>query len=176
MRDEYFDYLYSLVMDKDDRYTVLCEFLHSIDFEYVIPMDNNRYEDGISMRYRFAYDKSIPDSIVSRELDNKNCSVFEMMVALAIRMEEDVMCGTEYGDRTTIWFQEMIKSLTLDDMTNRNFDAERANKVIDAFLLRRYLPNGRGGLFTINDRPDTDLRRAEIWYQAMWYLNSIERR
>lgn len=175
MRDEYFDYLYSLVME-DDRYTVLCEFLDNVEFKYSLPMDSNRYEDGISLRYRFAYDKSIPEAVVSRELDNKECSVFEMMVALAIRMEDDIMCGTQFGDRTTLWFQEMLHSLTLDDMINQNFDEERATKVIDAFLLRRYQPNGRGGLFIVNDRPETDLRRVEIWYQAMWYLNSIERR
>lgn len=173
MRAEYFDWLYSLVMSDDESYIVLCEFLDDIDFNYIHQMDGNRLEDGISMRYRFAYDKSIPPAIISRELDNKPCSVFEMMVALAVRMEEDVMDSAEYEDRTGIWFRDMLKSLTLEDMVNRNFDKDRAEKVIDAFLLRRYQQNGRGGLFTINNHPESDLRKVEIWYQAMWYLNNV---
>lgn len=173
MREEYFDFLYSLVMGKDENYIVLCEFLDNVEFVVMQPMDNNRYEDGISMRYRFAYEKSIPMPAVAGELDDKPCSVFEMMVALALRMEEDVMCSTKYEDRTGVWFHDMLISLTLDDMTNRKFDAERAEKVINAFLLRKYQQNGRGGLFTINDRPDQDMRKVEIWYQAMWYLNNV---
>lgn len=170
MREEYFDYLYSLVMGKDDKYVVLCEFLDSIEFTYIHPMDSNRYEDGISMRYRFAFDTGVPKTALTREFDNKPCSVFEMMVALAVRMEEDMMETVEYGDRTDIWFKDMIKSLTLDDMTNRNFDENRAGKVIEAFLNRKYVKNGKGGLFTIHNSTD-DLREVEIWYQAMWYLN-----
>lgn len=172
MREDYFDWLYSLVMGRDDSYTVLCEFLDSIEFSYIHPMDGNRYEDGINMRYRYSFDTGIPKSAIARELDNQPCSVFEMMVALAVRIEEDMMETVEDGDRTGIWFKDMIKSLTLDDMTNRKFDEERAGKVVDSFLLRRYLRNGRGGLFTIQDPPD-DLRKVEIWYQAMWYLNDI---
>lgn len=173
MREDYFDWLYSLVMGRDEKYTVLCEFLDSVEFVVMVPMDNNRYEDGISLRYRYAYDKSISERLATRNLGDRGCTVFEMMVALALRMEEDIMCGTEYGDRTTIWFCDMLKSLTLDTMSNRNFDEDRAEKVINAFLLRKYQQNGRGGLFTINNRPDQDLRRVEIWYQAMWYLNNV---
>ena len=172
MREEYFDWLYSLAMGKDENYIVLCEFLDSIDFEYVNPMDSNRYEDGVTMRYRFAYDKSLPRAAIAGEIDNKQCSIFEMMVALAVRIEEDVMEDSSHEDRTSLWFKDMLKSLTLDDMTNRNFDRDRAEKVIDAFLLRRYQQNGRGGLFTVNDAPG-DMRRAEIWYQAMWYVNNL---
>ena len=160
-------------MGRDDNYVELCRFLDSIDFAVINPMDSNRYDDGISMRYRYGLHNSVPDAVVARELDSRPCSVFEMMVALSLRMEEDIMCSVRYGDRTGVWFHDMLISLTLDDMDNQNFDRYRAGNVINAFLLRQYQRNGRGGLFTINTRPDKDMRQVEIWYQAMWYLNDV---
>lgn len=35
----------------------LLRHLHNIDFQYMLPMDGNRAEDGIDLRYRFGYEK-----------------------------------------------------------------------------------------------------------------------
>lgn len=172
MRDDYFDWLYSLACDGREDLKFICALLHGIEFIYVIPMDDNRYADGISLRYRFGYDNDIPDAAIASELDTKPCSVFEMMVALALRMEEDVM-ATAKEDRTSIWFMQMLESLDLIDMTDDRFDENEARYIIDRFLNREYRRDGAGGLFTIKNRPDKDLRDVEIWYQAMWHLNDI---
>ena len=172
MRDDYFDWLYQLACDGNENYKYLCAFLHGKEFVYTLPMDDNRFEDGISLRYRFGYVSDAPNYIVTRELDNRPCSVLEMMVALALRMEEDVM-ATADEDRTSRWFMEMLKSLDLSYMTDNRFDEEEANRVIDNFLERKYRRDGAGGLFTIRNRPDKDLRDVEIWYQAMWHLNNV---
>lgn len=172
MRDEYFDWLYDLVCDGKGNYKCLCAFLHGIDFFYLIPMDENRYGDGISLRYRFGYDCDIPDYYISNEIDNRPCSVLEMMAALALRMEEDIMASND-GDRTSVWFMDMLKSLDLDKLTDDKFDEAEADNKVFKFLERKYERNGKGGLFTINDKPDKDLRNVEIWYQAMWYLNDV---
>ena len=95
-----------------------------------------------------------------------------MMVALAIRCEETIMDDTEYGDRTGQWFWKMISSLGLSSMSDDMFDKKYATYVINRFLNREYEPNGKGGLFTINNC-DEDLRNVEIWYQLCWYLDSI---
>ena len=52
------------------------------------------------------------------------------------------------------------------------FDKQYVTKVIGRFLNREYEPNGKGGLFIINNCND-DLRDVEIWYQLCWYLDSI---
>ena len=77
------------------------------------------------------------------------------------------------GDRTSVWFMDMLKSLDLDKLTDDKFDEAEADNKVFKFLERKYERNGKGGLFTINDKPDKDLRNVEIWYQAMWYLNDV---
>lgn len=173
---KYFEWLYSMVC-KDDRYRSLCDILFDREFTYTISMDGNRYEDGIDLRYRFGRDNDIPHPIIADVLDCRPCSIFEMMVALALRCEEEIMTNDEYGDRTYIWFGDMLKSLGLFDMINNRIDPDYVYDVLDNFLAHKYAPNGKGGLFTLNhSRFSTyDLRYVEIWYQAMWYLAELEK-
>lgn len=151
-------------------YHKLLEYLHDTEFTYSLPMDGNRADDGLNLRYRFAYKHTDIECI--EDYIYGECSVLEMMVALAIRCEEDYMDDGEIGDRTSQWFWGMINNLGLGDMYDQLFDEYRVASVIDRFLDRRYDPDGRGGLFRIRNCED-DLRGVEIWYQLQWYLNSI---
>ena len=171
--NEYFEWLLDLVCgkrySKKVSYRRLLSYLHSVTFNYSIPNDVNRANDGIDLRYRFAMIRGYRD--VPECLDGP-CSLFEMMAALAIRCEETIMDDTEYGDRTGQWFWKMISSLGLSSMSDDMFDKKYATYVINRFLNREYEPNGKGGLFTIRNCKD-DLRNVEIWYQLCWYLDSI---
>lgn len=174
VRNEYFEWLYDYVCagrahDKMS-YKKLFIFLHDIEFRYSIPKDSNRARDGIDLRYRFAMLKD--DTYVMDILDGP-CSVLEMMVALAIRCEETIMDNTLYGNRTGQWFWNMMYSLGLDYMCDELFDKIEASDIIDTFLDRRYMPDGKGGLFRIRGCPD-DLRDVEIWTQLCWYLDKFE--
>ena len=137
---------------------------------FLLPKDENRAEDGIALRYRFAYGYHSPAS-AETFLDGP-CSVLEMMVALAIRCEETIMDNPLIGDRTGQWFWGMIVSLGLGSMMDDRFDEDYVDFVINRFLNREYEPNGKGGLFTIKNCVQ-DLRDVEIWYQICWYLDSI---
>ena len=170
LRDEYFDWMYDLVCDGSVSYRRLLKHLYSIDFTYTVPMDGNRFEDGVNLRYRFAYENDYDYSIASRYLDNKPCSVLEMMVALAHRCEEQIMDNPEFGDRTYYWFEAMLESLGLMSMTDFKYDQRRVDDVISRFLNRDYEPSGRGGLFTI-DNCRRDMRSVDIWYQMCWFLD-----
>jgi len=72
-------------------YQKLLRHLHNIDFQYMLPMDGNRAEDGIDLRYRFGYEKEYEGSTIASYLDNSPCSVLEMLIALAFRCEEHIM-------------------------------------------------------------------------------------
>lgn len=170
--NEYFEWMYNLMCG--DRYVnisyrKLLTFLHDTEFIFYIPKDANRAEDGIDLRYRFIWEHDYPD--ITEYLDGP-CSVLEMMVALAIRCEENIMDNPDVGNRTGQWFWGMITNLGLGSMTDERFDEERARDIIDIFLNREYEPNGKGGLFTVRNC-DSDLRDVEIWYQLCWYLDSI---
>lgn len=174
IKKEYFDWLYSIIANKRIRFRDLCHALHDREFVYSIPLDANRYEDGINLRYHFGRDKHIPDATIAAVLDVAPCSMFEMMVALAYRLEEDIMYDSEIGGRTYEWFQMMIKNLGLYSMNDDvGVDERYFNMAIDRLLNHEYEPNGKGGLFLLK-HCEHDLRYVEIWYQAMWYLTEME--
>lgn len=178
MRDrilnEYFEWMSELVCDEkyitDKRYIKLLTYLHSTVFRYptYIPHDGNRAEDGVGLRYRFAYERGYDD--ISAYLVGP-CSVLEMMIALSIKCEEHIMEDLDIGDRKGQWFWNMIENLGLYSMDDEAFDKLYVSNVINRFLDRKYRDNGMGGLFTVPDCP-YDLRNVEIWYQMCWYLNS----
>lgn len=171
----YFEWMCGLVRGKPNivrRYKKLMEYLYHIDFRYKLFMDDNRAGDGIDLRYRFGYEKQYDDREIALYLDNRPCSVLEMMVALALRCEEHIMDDPRMGNRTAKWFWGMIESLGLYGMTDSNFDSTYVDDILTCFLERKYESDGAGGLFTISGCPH-DLRFVEIWYQMNWYLNSI---
>lgn len=173
VENEYFNWMCKLVRD-DNRpsYSKLLTYLNNREFTYILDMDGNRAEDGIDLRYRFAYENKYDYPVIAHYLDNRPCSILEMMVALALRCEEHIMDDPDIGNRTGQWFWGMISSLGLTDMNDSNFDGRYADTVIDRFLNREYKRNGEGGLFTM-ECCKHDMRDVEIWYQANWYLGRI---
>lgn len=175
--DEYFEWMYHLV-SSDEKYNKLSYrkllyFLHSVSFYPRMEMDDNRRIDGIDFRYRFGYENGYSDEYIRRYLDTRECSVLEMMIALAFRVEEQIMSNTLYGDRTGQWFWMMIVNLGLGKMDDQNYDERYVAMVIDNFLSGRYSPNGDGGLFIV-DHPAKSMPSVDIWCQFMWYLAENE--
>lgn len=173
--DQYCDWLVDIVSNgrfaKGISYTKLLSQLQSIPFRYgKMKKDKNRVEDGIYLRYRFARDDQ--DCCKFPVLRQGECSVLEMMIALAVRCEETIMDDPRYGDRTGQWFWQMISSMGLSCMTDDVYDEESVNRVVDRMMSRNYEPNGKGGLFTIRGF-EGDLREEDIWTQLCWYLDSI---
>ena len=168
--EEYFEWLCEIVYgsnySKRISYDKLLIHLHETEFRYLIPRDRNCAEHGIYLRYRFADDLS--------DYIEGPCSVLEMMVALALRCEENIMDDPVMRNRTSQWFWEMIVNLGLGAMYDERYDEAYVDDVIKRFLNREYDPDGSGGLFRIRDVYfDADLRRVEIWHQLCWYLDSI---
>lgn len=176
LNNKYFEWMYQLVCN--DRYSKRLSYrkllfhLHSIEFKYTIGLDGNRYEDGVDLRYRFGYKNSYEDPMIATYLDDRPCSVLEMLIALAIRCEEHIMDDPREGDRMGQWFWNMIVNLGIGSMNDAKFDEAYVNSVITKFMNREYKRNGEGGLFTV-EHCKYDLRSIEIWYQMCWYLNSI---
>lgn len=169
MDERYFDWIACLVCDGRyggrHSYRRLLACLHEREFTYLLPIDENRAIDGVDLRYRFVYETGaqyIP-------MQDEPCSVLEMMAALCLRCEEQIMDDPDIGNRTSEWFFAMIDSMGLRGMTDDAFNERIVQTRIDRCLERRYEPDGRGGFFTV---PGCryDMRKTEIWYQAMWYL------
>lgn len=175
---QYFEWMASIVIPdfkKRIEYSSLLETLDGEEFLPSMDMDYNRLNDGKGLRWRFGIDNGFGRASVSSYLDNKPCSMLEMMCALALRIEETIMLDPEIGDRTWFWFEEMVISLGLIDQTNTNFNHNWVIFKINMFNRRQYNPNGRGGLFTIDDM-SVDLRNLEIWYQMNLYIKQVDYR
>lgn len=176
LNNKYFDWMYRLVHNEKyyrrQSHRKLLAYLHDIEFTYTIGMDGNRAADGVDLRYRFGYEHKLESSSIATYLDDRPCSVLEMLVALAIRCEENIMDDPDIGNRTGYWFWSMIENLRLNTMTDDRFDKRYSENIISKFLNREYDRNGRGGIFIVPSCKN-DLRTAEIWYQMCWYLDSI---
>ena len=182
----YYDWLKMVCFNHSNtvsnKYTWLLYKLHSTKFIYTLRMDENRYIDGINLRGRFlneidSSDSSLVTNCIPPEL-NGGCSMLEMMVALAIKCEEEIMSNESIGDRTSMWFCEMLINMGLWKYTDLYISQSPNSKneistIIDNVLNRRYARDGTGGLFKTND--GTDMLTTDIWYQMCKYLSNFQK-
>ena len=101
-----------------------------------------------------------------------DATMLEVMVALALRCEENIMHDIDLGDRSFEWFYGMLCSSGLNVCYDEQFDKNEAGNIVARILERKYARNGKGGLFTLSN-PPKDLRKVEIWYQLLWYLDEV---
>ena len=176
LKKEYFTWLYDMVC-KERRssqisYRKLLSYLYDKQFRYLLEMDGNRAEDGEDLRWRFLLEAGYQDYETQLHHVLGECNVLEMMIALAIRCEENIMDDPCIGDRTGQWFWCMVVNLGLGSMVDDRFDFDYVDDAVERFLDREYAADGSGGLFTIKNC-EYDLRTIEIWHQLCWYLDSI---
>lgn len=162
---DYYNWLCGHVTSPNHPYKRLLKHLHDVYFFYTIPADANREQDGIDLVRRYNIENNLPDYYTP-----DHCSVLEMMIALAIRIEEQLMSDSSEGDRTGQWFWGMITNLGLAGMSDDRYDKGMVDNCLSIFLNRMYCSDGQGGLFTVKDSI-YDLTEVEIWMQASWFLN-----
>lgn len=177
---DYFDWLSEIAIPNEvtrGKYSKLLNDLHRTKFRYSIPRDRNRVEDGIDLRWRYACDVTREDNrrteiVNALYIPDGACTILELMVALAMRIDETIMSNPSYGDRTFQWFWNMVVSLGLGQMIDEQYDEDYVEMVLNRFMDRKYDQDGKGGLFTIKDC-EYNIRTAEIWHQLCWYIDSI---
>lgn len=180
LSQDYFDWLYSQIKYKKTNYTMLCKELCEKKFRWSIHNDDNRCEDGLNLRNIFIDENQLDESHTEVKYFLKaECTLFEVLVALAQRMN-DVMYDLEDQDnKSATWFHEMIKNLELDKFTDLHIYKERFDPLaeaeiddrLDTFLSRTYDFYGNGSLFPLKKRPRKDMANTEIWYQMMAWLD-----
>lgn len=166
VRLEYFAWLVNLVEGYDN--TQLLEYLHDIPFRWILPNDENRADDGCALRDRFLYETNYTDY----DLPEKECSVLEMLAALANRIN-DILIDIEDYDDTPRWFWELLENLQIDEFDDMTLTSTSMYDIVDdsinTFMDRLYDRNGFGGLFPLKNAKD-DQRDIELWYQMSAYL------
>lgn len=175
-RDLYYDWMCRMVTKTEESTNYSCLLQHLSETPFVVspkaPYDSNREEDGKNLRYIFADDIHLDYHYVEHVLTGE-VSVFEVLLALAIRGEE-IMRVWDLGDRTDLWFWTMIKNIGLIDFTDDNYFPSEIDNCLYRFMSRDYNPDGSNGGAFILENPPHDMQTTELWYQMCWYFNTIE--
>lgn len=149
-------------------YDQLLNVLFTTDFYAEMNMDINRCANGVALRDRYRNELELPVDCFSPAFYKKQCSVLEMIVGLAIDLEERILYNTNYGDRTARWINEMLCNLGLMSFSDKNFDDDAVYGILWRLMVHSYRPDGFGGLFWLPNS-GVDLRNLEIWEQALIY-------
>lgn len=173
---DYFDWLCEKVSasdaDGDSWYLLLCDLFRT-DFIAVIPRDENRALDGIQLREEYISEN--PDW---NDIDvNEPCSMLEMLIALANRMEFQADGTHNSRGASSGYFWELIDNLGLsacsDSKYALNLNETKSSRILTALNRlnhRTYRQNGHGGLFPLT-HPSSDQRKKEIFLQMQEYLS-----
>lgn len=180
LKEDYFSWLYGLVSKTPRSYMKLCRELHKYPFRWSVRNDDNRCADGISLRDRFIEEQNLDEAHLEvRYFLKGDCTVFEMMVALAERMDGITYDLKTHEDKKSKWFLEMLQNLKLSRFTDNSTPHEELDPVQEAtvcdtlqiLLDRTYGRSGAGSLFPLKRRHPDDMSRTEIWYQLMAWLD-----
>lgn len=157
------------LVEVDDNHTHLIQHLHNRTFHSVIPNDENREADGLLLRESFL-DRTGRKG--SSSLPKGQCTVLEMLIALAIRMEFQ-LSGRSDAISVSECFWLFLTNLDVNWVDNDAYvepgAIEDLDSKIDVFCYRKCDKRGHGGLFPLK-RSKVDQRRVELWYQMMAYL------
>lgn len=159
---EYYEWLVSQIfLPPNKSFNTLFDMMHSREFVWLVPNDDNRIQDSLDLRTEFLNGKK-------NKLDLEGATLLEILVSLSRRVSFTAGHSPEH------WAWVLIKNLRL----NKKFDPLTAeemvkiNDILEALVWRTYQQNGQGGFFPLK-RPDEDQTQVEIWYQMNKYV--IER-
>lgn len=160
MIDNYYQFLLSLV---GERSNPLYEYLFSVDYIWTNLSDSNRAQDGIDLRCLWAgLNKLDVDKYNMIFKEKPNCSMLELLVAFANRIENEYM-AIPGQNRIPTWFMQMLYNLGLAADVN-DFNKDHVDHVILFFIEHKI------GLFHI---PGVDLSKFQLWDQMNSWLNYI---
>lgn len=170
MVDLYYEWLLEGINDsKVDDHTKLLNYLYNTPF-YVsrnVEMDNSRIRDGLDLRYVYLDNKI--SSIPFNTRFTLDVSILEVLIALALKCENQIMYDPDMGNRVPVWFWLFLDNLGLLYFTDSNWDEELVSRMIFMWMNREYDYTGQGGLFPLRE-PGEDQRYVHLWNQLNAYI------
>ena len=154
----YFQWLMEKV--SANNYLLLCRSLYRQQYKWIIPRDENRANDGVYLRQVYM-DETAQD--ISDHF-HEPCSMLEMLVALVLRMEREVI-----DIPAAILFGKIIENLYLAEYDDEHFNEGNVYYRVDKFLKREYDTSGEGGPFPLYN-PSENQRKVELWEQMQQWV------
>lgn len=163
---EYFNWLCAKVLQRNQKsYHELLGILYRTEFVWLVPMDENRAEDGKELRLDFARETNVERDFL---FETQPCSLFEMFLGFAQR------ASFQTDSPVREWFWSFMENLHLDQFRHvSESDKIMIEEILDTFIWRTYDSHGWGGLFPLS-KIDRDQRKIEIWWQFCDYVAEHE--
>lgn len=152
------------------RYEKLIYTLVGMQFVPYDRMDQNRLTDARDLKYRFARSKHFPEELMDETLKSFGGSVLEVLVALSLRIYEETTSGFPTPIKPADLFWTMIETMHLENQVDPDFDEKYVLASVQRMMIHDFKRNGDGGLFQISDDSPHDMRKADMWYQAQWWV------
>lgn len=171
LKEEYLRWLESQLKDELSPQTTslwgLTNVLAEREFEQKVPMDDNRIQDGLDLRYYYATEVS-PTSSARLDRLLGPVSFLEVLIGLSRRM------AFQAGGSPGGWAWVLLGNLELQKMTDplTRVKQVKIERVMETVINRSYSPDGRGGFFPLA-WPDEDQTRVELWYQLHAYIAEL---
>lgn len=176
MEEEYFEWLVGIVHgdDPEEPFYNLLATMHNCIFRWTTDLDENRAADGRELRR--SWDEQCFAPMSDRKFDifmREPVSCLEVLIGLAIRIQDEIMWNPDKGDRVPVWFWQMVENLGLKDLDDDHFygskSSERVTEILENWMDREYSRDGFGSIFPI-PKCNRDLRRVQIWSQMSEYF------
>jgi hypothetical protein len=173
----YFQWLYSQVADptiqeENLTYWNVLRILYKTEFVWVDEAvnDENRIHDGKALRIQFVESQGWTVAEVDSSWIEDGCSMLELMVGLACRLEF-LADGTPH-----YWFWVLMMNIGLAGLNDkRRIRKEYVDDVLNRIIFRNYQATGLGGFFPLQN-PREDQRDIELWTQMNEYVQELQER
>ena len=162
-----------LEAEGSDGYLYLCEILLDTYFLSLIEFDENRAEEGRSLRDEWA--EAEGGDISDIDLVPYTCNMLELILVMARRMAYEMM-DSQYEAGIGKWVMEILENAGLATFRNDFFETDpeyhrnRIKSILKDIIYRRYLHTGDGGFFPAKYYTEKDYRRMELLTQMNNYL------
>lgn len=173
----YFQWLYGLVADptiqeENLTYWNVLRVLFEKEYAWVdsVVNDENRIHDGKALRIEFIESQGWTVASVDPNWIELGCSMLEVMVGLAHRLEF-LADGTPH-----YWFWVLMANIGLAGFNDkRRLRRDYVEDILDRIIFRNYQPTGLGGFFPLQN-PREDQRDIELWAQMNEYVQELQER
>jgi hypothetical protein len=167
LTEDYLRWLVPQIRDEEQSptYWDLFRAMFEKEFEWQVPNDDNRLQDGLDLRAEYCYANHIRAGSL-RKLGQAR--FLEVLIGLSRRM------SFAAGESAQGWAWQFVENLELTRMTDplSRRKQHKVDEILDTVIWRTYTPDGVGGFFPLS-WPDEDQTKKEIWYQMAAYIDEL---
>lgn len=98
-------------------------------------------------------------------------TVLEILVVLAIRIDDEFLYTNERGNNPADWFWVMLECMGLTQYSDEVFDASDVELIIYNFMDNNYLPDGTGSVGHVPAH--LDARDMDLWSISTNYVTLL---